>query len=67
MLAEVRTSSGATRKGVLQMEVTYYWNRASEQYSKAPGSSPGGDTCFSLQQKLLPVGGRNCMWLQKES
>ena len=41
--------------------------RALERYSKDPGSSPGGDTCFSLQQKLLPVGGRPCKWLQKES
>ena len=23
--------------------------RALERYSKDPGSSPGGDTCFSLQ------------------
>ena len=23
--------------------------RAMERYSKDPGSSPGGDTCFSLQ------------------
>ena len=26
--------------------------RALERYSKDPGSSPGGDTCFSLQQKV---------------
>ena len=39
-----------------------------ERYSKDPGSSPGRDTCFFFKSiRLLPVGGRPCKWLQKES
>ena len=69
MLAQVRTPSGATCKGVLQLEATcievknMYLHRDSNlglvfhfnkscflfRYFKDPGSSPGGDTCFSLQ------------------
>ena len=73
MLALVRTPSGATCKGVLQLEATFIdvknmylhrdsnpglWNTVPnigtvfqilERYSKDPGSSPGGDTCFSRQ------------------
>ena len=81
MLALVRTPSGATYKGVLQLEAsfidvktcistrtrTWVFGIALEQYSKDPDSSPGGDTCFSHQQKLLPVGGCPCKWFQKES
>ena len=40
------------------------WLSALEQYSRDTGSSPGGDTCFSHQEKLLPVGGCPCKWLQ---
>ena len=37
-------------------------------WDKNPGlRNTGGDTCFSLQKKLLPVGGRSCKWLQKEA
>ena len=41
--------------------------RELERYSKELGSSPGGNTCFSFQEKLLPVGERPCKWFKKES
>ena len=62
MLAQVRTPSGATCKGVLSIGT-----RTRVFGIRHPGSSAGGDTCFSLQQKLLRVGGRSCKWLQKKS
>ena len=49
MLALVRTPSGTTCQGVLQLEATF-----SEVKNKS------GDTCFSLKKKkLLPFGGRH--------
>ena len=57
MLAWVRTPSGATRKDVLQLEATFIDVKnmysistgTRTRYAKYPGSSPGGDTCFSNQ------------------
>ena len=44
MLALVRTHSGATCKDSLVVKVL-------KRYSKDPGSSPGGDTCFHFNKR----------------